>query len=141
MQYLKSLISVIQSHSLWVTLYFYPEFLKKKKFTKLAFLKFVTYNKVFKRNSTLLFLKKALSQIKGRIQWIHCVKSEWVILLKKYLKIESRKFVVRVRLHWRPPEEIHFHWRGLKNAFYNLKLYAGWFTFHWRDSDVLPGGL
>ena len=28
-----------------------------------------------------------------------------------------------------------------KNAFYNLKLYAGWFTFHWRDSDVLPGGL
>ena len=24
----------------------------------------------------------------------------------------------------------NFHWRGLKNAFYNLKLYAGWFTFH-----------
>ena len=33
------------------------------------------------------------------------------------------------------------HWRGLKNAFYNLKLYAGWFTFHWRDSDILPRGL
>ena len=28
-----------------------------------------------------------------------------------------------------------------KNAFYNSKLFAGWFTFPWRDSDVLPGGL
>ena len=28
-----------------------------------------------------------------------------------------------------------------KNGFYNSKLYAGWFTFHWRDSDIFPGGL
>ena len=24
---------------------------------------------------------------------------------------------------------------------YNLKLYLGWFTFHWRDSDIHPGCL
>ena len=33
--------------------------------------------------------------------------------------IESRKFEVRFWLHWRPPEGILFHWRGLKNTFYN----------------------
>ena len=54
---------------------------------------------------------------------------------------ESRKFVVRFSLHWRPLEGIHFHWTGLKKFFLQFKLYAGWFTFHWRDSDIFPVGL
>ena len=29
--------------------------------------------------------------------------------------LESRKFVVRFWLHWKPPEGIQFHWRDLKN--------------------------
>ena len=97
--------------------------------------------------------------------------------------IDSKKFVLRFRFYWRPPEGFYFHWGVSKNAFYNLKLYAGGFTstggiqmpflggynstggiqfsslgvfnsiggilisflggynFHWRDSDILPGGL
>ena len=38
---------------------------------------------------------------------------------------DSKKFVVRFRFYWRPPEGFYFHWRGFKKAFYNLKLYAG----------------
>jgi len=34
---------------------------------------------------------------------------------------ESRKFVVRFWLHWRPQEGIHFHWRGLKKYFLQFK--------------------
>ena len=35
------------------------------------------------------------------------------------------------------PLGINFYWRGLKNPFLHLKLYVGWFTFHWRDSYIL----
>ena len=34
--------------------------------------------------------------------------------------------------------EFIFTWGVWKNTFYNLRLYAGWFTFHWRDSDIFP---
>ena len=34
---------------------------------------------------------------------------------------ESRKFVVRFWFHWRPPEGILFHWRGLKKRFLQFK--------------------
>ena len=37
------------------------------------------------------------------------------------LKKESRKFVVRFWLHWKPPEGIQFHWRGLINRFLQFK--------------------
>ena len=56
----------------------------------------------------------------------------WQRKYRNEVNQESRKFAVRFWLHWRSPEGINFHWRGLKKAFYNLKLYAGWFTFHWR---------
>ena len=36
---------------------------------------------------------------------------------KKPEDAESRKFVVKFSLHWRPPEGIHFHFRGLKKFF------------------------
>ena len=35
------------------------------------------------------------------------------------------------------PLGINFYWRGLKNPFLHLKLYVGWSTFHWRDSNIL----
>ena len=35
--------------------------------------------------------------------------------------MESRKFAVRFWLQWRPPEGIHFHWRGLKKCFLQFK--------------------
>ena len=47
------------------------------------------------------------------------------LILKNVQIFDSKKFVVRFRFYWRPPEGFHFHWRGLKNAFYNLNLYAG----------------
>ena len=34
---------------------------------------------------------------------------------------DSKKFVVRFRFYWRPPEGFYFHWRGLKNCFLQLK--------------------
>ena len=37
--------------------------------------------------------------------------------------LESRKFVERFWLHWRPPEGIHFHWRGLKKCFLQFKTF------------------
>ena len=36
---------------------------------------------------------------------------------KKPEDAESRKFIVKFSLHWRPPEGIHFHFRGLKKFF------------------------
>ena len=30
----------------------------------------------------------------------------------------SKKFVVRFRFYWRPPEGFYFHWRGLKKCFF-----------------------
>ena len=36
---------------------------------------------------------------------------------------------------------ILFSLEGFQKCLLQLKLYAGWFTFHWRDSDVLPGGF
>jgi len=38
-----------------------------------------------------------------------------------YIYIESRKFVVRFRFYWRPPEGFYFHWRGLKKCFLQFK--------------------
>ena len=35
--------------------------------------------------------------------------------------IELLKFVVRFWPHWRPPEGIQFHWRGLKNRLLKFK--------------------
>ena len=60
-----------------------------------------------------------------------------MLFFRKYF--ESRKFLIRFSLQQRPPEGIYFHWRGLKNRYNNIKLYAGSFTFHWRNSDILPG--
>ena len=39
------------------------------------------------------------------------------ISFKTYSFLESRKLVVRFWLHWRLPEGIHFHRRGLKKCF------------------------
>ena len=36
---------------------------------------------------------------------------------------------------------ILFSLEGFQKCLLQLKLYSGWFTFHWRDSDVLPGGF
>ena len=46
-------------------------------------------------------------------------------------KEDSKKFVVRFRFYWRPPERFHFTWGVWKITFFNLKLYAWWFTIHW----------
>ena len=35
--------------------------------------------------------------------------------------IDSKKFVVRFRFYWRPPEGFYFHWRGFKKCFLQLK--------------------
>ena len=37
--------------------------------------------------------------------------------------LESRKFVERFWLQWRPPAGIHFHWRGLKKCFLQFKTF------------------
>ena len=36
---------------------------------------------------------------------------------------------------------ILFSMEGFKKRPFTIKTFAGWFTFHWRDSDVLPGGF
>ena len=48
-----------------------------------------------------------------------CLLSYAVLAIKQFL--ESRKFVVRFWLHWRPPEGILFHWRALKKCFLQFK--------------------
>ena len=34
---------------------------------------------------------------------------------------DSKKFVVRFRFYWRPPEGFYFHWRGFKKCLLQLK--------------------
>ena len=39
-----------------------------------------------------------------------------------FLRIfDSKKFVVRFRFYWRPPEGFYFHWRGFKKCFLQFK--------------------
>ena len=77
--------------------------------------------------------------------------------------LESRKFVERFWLQWRPPAGIHFHWRGLKKCFLQFKTFrrviyiqiyilGGYnstggihlsfqgFLIPLGDSDIFPGG-
>ena len=35
--------------------------------------------------------------------------------------VDSKKFVVRFRFYWRPPEEFYFHWRGFKKCILQFK--------------------
>ena len=43
-------------------------------------------------------------------------------LNKEKLSInDSKKFVVRFRFYWRPPEGFYFHWRGFKKCFLQFK--------------------
>ena len=35
--------------------------------------------------------------------------------------MDSKKFVVRFRFYWRPPEGFHFHWKGLKTQFFQFE--------------------
>ena len=36
-------------------------------------------------------------------------------------QFDSKKFVVRFRFYWRPPEGFYFHWRGFKKCFLQFK--------------------
>ena len=74
-----------------------------------------------------------------------------VVLLHK---MKSRKFVVRFWLHWRP----HTGWISISLEGFTKSLFTSWyftlyltggiwisflgvFKFHWRDSDIYPGGV
>ena len=37
------------------------------------------------------------------------------------ISMDSKKFVVRFRFYWRPPEGFYFHWRGFNNCFLKFK--------------------
>ena len=57
----------------------------------------------------------------------------FVILNKTEYNLNSKKFVVRFRFYWRPPEGFHFHWRGLKSQFFKFK------TLHMMIYNPLEG--
>ena len=44
---------------------------------------------------------------------------EFLYILRSFNELQ--KFVVRFWLHWRPPEGIHFHWRGLNKCCLQFK--------------------
>ena len=50
------------------------------------------------------------------------MKHNKIVFEKKIFKTsESRKFVVRFLLHWRPPEGILFHWRGFEKMLFTIQ--------------------
>ena len=64
-------------------------------------------------------------------KWVFARNSDFLIPVYLHLNFqdisicefyESRKFVVRFSLHWRLPEGILFHWRGLKKCFFYMPL-------------------
>ena len=66
--------------------------------------------------------------------------SDWIFSIKLLVMFEMKLYqtgVTEIRGKILNPLGIHFYWWGLKNPFLHLKLYVGWSTFHWRDSNIL----